>query len=231
MKASYPFLADILRDGLLRVHNQLTPTVECDQYPNRYHNLIQSQNKIGWLNLYRGKWSLEWRQLHNRYSARNAILHDGKTWVQKCGKYLIDRWLTLWKLRNDERHGADQIERRQKLKTTLTHQLEQYYSLQPEVVPFDRQLLFPFTNAETHLQASTDMDGLQEWILDHTILAKASIQQAHQQQRQGTQDIRTSGISSTHAPSAICLRTTDPNLSCFACVLGGGIIVDVAQIL
>ena len=165
----------------------------CAHYPEKYQELILAQNKIGWINLYQGKWSSEWSQLHTIYAANGQVhttVTDGNIWVQKCGRHLIERWLVLWRLRNHERHGATQEERKAKLEATLLHQLEEYYNLRQTVVPFDRQLLFPYENAETHLQASKDLESLQEWILDHQPLAHASAQQALQNTIHGTQDIR-----------------------------------------
>jgi hypothetical protein len=176
-----PVLEAILEEGLLRVHNNLAQPVQCESYEPNYHQLIRSQTKIGWIQLYRGKWSQAWSAMHTAYAKQarwQPSLQDGKAWVQKCGHHLLERWKILWSLRNEERHGKDDNDKQAKMKTSLLHQLEHYYRLSPSVVPVDRNLLFPHQHAARHLEQSSNLDQLQEWILDNLPRAEASADQA-----------------------------------------------------
>jgi hypothetical protein len=106
---SDPYLIDILHDGLLRYHRQSDPTPP-DLYQERYHALITTQNAIGWDQLYRGRWSIEWSQAHNKFTQTQptrACLPSGPEWVLSFGRLLMDQWLELWALRNEQRHGKD----------------------------------------------------------------------------------------------------------------------------
>jgi len=63
---SDPHLLDILQDGITRYHNNhdLMPH---EAYPNRYTRLITEHNKIGWDQLYKGRWSASWGMLQDEY--------------------------------------------------------------------------------------------------------------------------------------------------------------------
>jgi hypothetical protein len=103
-----PTLVDILRDGIRRWTAHL-PNIEPAAYPAPYRPLIASQNRIGWSHLYRARWSIQWKFLHEAYARRLAITGqkaDGTRWVHKLGKLFLQSWFELWKIRNDERHGT-----------------------------------------------------------------------------------------------------------------------------
>ena len=189
-----PVLEAIISDGLLRVHNNLAPSVPCENYHPSYHQLIESQNQIGWIQIYRGKWSREWVKAHEKYARHrewDSEDSDGPAWVHKCGNFLLERWKVLWTLRNTERHGKDEKEKQTNLQNLLLPQLEHYYRLAQRVIPVDKALLFPYQDATTHLDQTQNLEQLQEWILDNLPRAEASASQACRHSRNGTQDIRT----------------------------------------
>ena len=188
-----PILESILREGLLRTHQYPLPVVRCETYPSSYHNLITSQNTIGWIQLYRGRWSAEWANLHTAYTQDRQWkpeLCNGTDWVSKCGDLLIEQWMNLWTIRNNERHGADEAQRRAKLTATLQQQMEHYYSQRNAVLPADKALLFPYADANSHLKSASNLEQLQEWILDNIPRTQASALQATRQHLLGTRDIR-----------------------------------------
>jgi hypothetical protein len=114
--SSDPHLCDILRDGLSRWENDL-PQINPTDYPAGYHQLIQSQNLIGWSHLYRVRWSRYWQLKHSEYANRAGLSSkqsDGPAWVRKVGLKLLQSWFDVWKIRNDERHGADEQEQQAK---------------------------------------------------------------------------------------------------------------------
>ena len=79
---SDPYLIDILRDGISRVHRQLEP-INPRHYPDMYRQeLITQQNKIGWDHLYRGRWSSEWSILQHQYTVRRN--NDQQTSASKA---------------------------------------------------------------------------------------------------------------------------------------------------
>ena len=186
-------LETILRDGLGLIHRHLTPIVLCERYPIQYRTLIQNQNAIGWGQLYRGRWCREWARLHTAYTTAHhwqAEFCNGDNWVRTCGQFLLEQWIKLWNIRNNERHGADEKAKQAKLQATISQQLEYYYAQQHTVLPADRPVLFPYENAMSHLQRQTNLEQLQEWILENLPRIQGSAAQAIQLHRLGNRDIR-----------------------------------------
>jgi hypothetical protein len=175
---SDPHLMDILQDGLTRFHNQLPAPVPIHQYPERYRNLILSQSQIGWDQVYRGRWSTEWAAMHTAYAQRdsNQPKISGQHWVRSIGRCLIDRWLTLWKLRNEQRHGADEDNQRRIRKRTITTELQELYTYRDKVCPIDRSIFH--VSVEDHLEQHQSMDTLESWITTNRSAIKASAEQA-----------------------------------------------------
>jgi len=95
----------------------------------------------------------------------------------------MERWLLLWKIRNEERHGRDLNERSRVRQEILQHELNELYALRHEVAPVDRTLFFP--TIEQHSRARPTLDALEDWILSHraTIIASASQARRHGIQR------------------------------------------------
>ena len=103
--------------------------------------------------------------LHSSYASANAIEGEdanGTKWVRQFGQILMTAWLELWDLRNKERHGRDEEERKAKRVESLRKQLEELYSLKTKVLQADRSI-FLF-DADTHMKLSPNLDGLEDWI-------------------------------------------------------------------
>ena len=178
---SDPILKHLIQDGLSRFHEGI---IHIDEtlYPARYQPLIQQQNSLGWDQLYRGRWSHQWSELHTAYAqdkwAWTGQDKDGKLWVLHHGRKLIDHWLELWSERNKEKHGADQDSRQRARHSILTNEMSAIYALRPAVVPRDRQLFY--ATAEQHFQAHPNLDVIEDWILTHRSAIMASATQAQQ---------------------------------------------------
>jgi hypothetical protein len=170
-----PHLIDILRDGITRFHKQLEQLSE-QRYPSRYAILIRQQNKIGWEQLYRGKWSIEWVKLQDRYVTGGKIGISGSEWIIGLGRLMIQQWLHLWKLRNEERHGVDNLRHSQLREQTLHAELRELYHFRHQVCPNDRQIFH--MSAEEHLRLHPTLNALEEWISTYKPAIMASVEQA-----------------------------------------------------
>ena len=105
-----PYLLDLLKDGLTRLHRQL-PGLEARHYPRKYHALIAGQHQIGWDQLYQGRWDQDWIRLQQQYmspQAESTTTQEAQAWLIGLGRLLINQWLELWTLRNEQRHGSDE---------------------------------------------------------------------------------------------------------------------------
>ena len=97
-------LWQILEQGLARVHRGDTSEIDATEYPEVYRELLRQQNKLGWIQLYRGRWACQWIKLHETWSTDwdpNTIYTSGIDWVSVVGRVLLASWLELWRTRND----------------------------------------------------------------------------------------------------------------------------------
>ena len=68
-----PILMDILHDGVRRYFLSDEPP-PVTQYPERYWPLIHAQTAIGWDQVFKARWSIQWINLHTEYQRRQATL-------------------------------------------------------------------------------------------------------------------------------------------------------------
>jgi exonuclease III len=177
-ETSDPQLLDILHDGLLRLHRQLEP-IPATLYSQKYHPLIESQNAIGWDQLYKGRWSLHWQELQNQFDEgrfRGPQQKPGHSWVLGIGRILIDQWLNVWKIRNEERHGKDKSAQQLIREQAILSELQELYTYQTKVCPADRQLFH--SSMQAHVEQHTSLDTLENWITIHKEAILASANQA-----------------------------------------------------
>jgi hypothetical protein len=184
---SDPYLIDIMQDGLLRYHQRLPPIPEAN-YPTQYQTLIATQTAIGWKHLYKGRWSREWSHLQTLYLQNKdptAGTTDGQSWVLAVGRLLINQWLQVWKIRNQERHGTDELQQKQIRMEVACAELKELYTYKTKVCPADRSIFHD--TADEHL-ANHSIEGIETWITTYRNAIKASIDQAT---RLGITDNRT----------------------------------------
>jgi len=196
---SDPYLQDILQDGLTRYHNNYDH-IPNGSYPQQYAMLIDNQNKIGWDQLYKGRWALSWAQLHDDYRhglQDRPTIPSGNEWVTSTGRLLIDRWLHLWKLRNEQRHNSDQEHEHSLRKQRIIAELNELYSLKNMVCPSDRQIFHE--SIHDHTTRHPSITALEDWISTHRHAIKASIEQA---KRLGIQQNRSIYRNPTLNPSS-----------------------------
>ena len=122
------------------------------------------QNQKGWSHLFRGRWSSEWRLLHNQYIQEHPSEQSlaGTSWVTQLGQRLLNAWFDVWDTRNQERHGKDEAERKEKRREFILRQLEALYQLKHRVIPAHRHLFL--SDAKSHLESTTVLDSLEDWI-------------------------------------------------------------------
>ena len=179
LQESDPILIDILHDGLLRYHTNL-PLVPINQYPVRFHALIIAQNSIGWDQLYKGRWSHEWCKAQNHYNTQQPPERKtlpGQLWTLSFARLLIDQWLKLWKIRNEQRHGKDEDQRKQVRRQLLTAALHELYTYKDKVCPVDRHIFYP--TAADHLQHQHSLQTIEDWIHTYSDAIKTSAKHAH----------------------------------------------------
>jgi hypothetical protein len=176
---SDPNLLDILRDGITRFHWQLPPPV-LDHYPLRYHSLLTTQTSIGWDQLYRGRWSLEWSRLQEEHQRLQGKNYQATSWLLGLSRLLIDQWFLVWDLRNKQRHGNDQSQHSKLRAQIIYSQMQELYALRQHVLPCDQSIFYE--SMEAHLFQSS-LDALESWINTYQNAIHASTEHALQRGR------------------------------------------------
>jgi hypothetical protein len=174
-----PLLWVILDEGIRRVQRGDLSPIDAGHYPTDYRPLIQHQNRIGWIQLFRGRWVLQWSILHEKWSLGqdpSTIYKNGNDWTCAVGRVFMTSWLELWNLRNAERHTRDETNRESNLRTIVRSQLTEIYSYRNRVRPVDRDL-YQYETVEDHLNQGQSLEALQDWCSDTypAVLASVSL--------------------------------------------------------
>ena len=172
-----PVLLDILRDGIQRWFRSESPP-SITEYPTLYSSLIIDQTAIGWVHLFRGRWALQWNELHSQYLTRTHTQHtpSNAKWITKLGIMCLREWLEVWKLRSADRHGKDKAAQTINRTAHLLAQLEELYALKHKVLPAHRHLFL--SDAQTHLESTRALDSLEDWIHAFRPAILSSVKQA-----------------------------------------------------
>jgi hypothetical protein len=117
---------------------------------------------IGWDYLVRGRFSKLWAEAQQDYIYR--VHHNTKFDVAKWHRRIVNRMLVdchnLWSLRNEERHGKEQTQKRTKRLEQLERDLLLIFQLESEVLASDRNIFSPPIAQLTTLPPG----GITKWI-------------------------------------------------------------------
>ncbi len=154
-------LLDLMMEATYRVLHQQLP----QGLPTQgLEDLASSQQKIGWKEFLKGRISKRWAQCQQAYLGNRATKKkNGTTWATNVVDFFLKQWLTLWELRNNDRHGADAEARRAAEKAQAHREVTQLYALKDQLPPDLQQLFFP--TLEEHLQLRTYT--LRAWINEY----------------------------------------------------------------
>jgi hypothetical protein len=105
-------LLNAVRQWLYQGDNLPDDVPQSEDYAEELHALIRSQTKIGWRQLFNGRFCIQWSNLQSEHlyhirhqpSVKNKT---GQNWQVAIITVFWEQWHTLWKLRNDDVHGHD----------------------------------------------------------------------------------------------------------------------------
>ena len=166
---TYPPLQALLMDALRQwlYSSPTNPTYEPDRahYPQHFHILIVAQSRIGWRQVFNGRFSTEWsdHQDAHYYRMRATIPlknKSGLTWQVGLINLIWDKWHELWKIRNADVHGKDLVGKAAAEKREVTRKLKAIYALKNHVEPSARALLC--ADIRLHLEQPTWV--IQNWL-------------------------------------------------------------------
>lgn len=121
-----PPLIQIMLDGIsnyLNGSDHLNPLA----VGPHYRELVRQQNRIGWLNFLRGRWSLEWTRLQVLYFRPES---GRGQWATQLIKTLWDSIYKTWEQRNDDLHGTDAATQAKADRVVYQREIQMYYDAQ-----------------------------------------------------------------------------------------------------
>jgi hypothetical protein len=132
-----PKLTDIILAGMRSYFSDTDfPIHEFQALQPQFHQLICSQEAIGWDHLVRGCFLRQWAVLQQDYYYRvypNSKFDPAK-WHHKLVNPMLINCHNLWTLCNDERHGKE------KILAQLERDLIEIYKYKSEVLALDRDI-------------------------------------------------------------------------------------------
>jgi hypothetical protein len=160
-------------------------------FPTEVRELIQSQNSMGWRQILRGRLSVEWQRIQNKYylqhRRKTAFKRTGERWQQQLIMVIWEDWFRLWTLRNGEVHGTTSATRAQAHRREVGRQLADIYASRTLMEPEVQQLLEE--DQEKHMQRETHVT--QNWLAMAGPVIRRSVRRIRKRSLEGVRAIRS----------------------------------------
>ena len=138
-----PFLGDLLITSLSKwLHNE--PAIFSD-FPPIYNSLIFHQTRIGWKQLFVGRFIYEWSNLQQNYLVLQRIIskkYSGTSWITGVIQIIWKHVYQNWDARNADLHGVDAAMRESAKYAQAQRETEEIYSQCSLVQPRDRDVFY-----------------------------------------------------------------------------------------
>ena len=92
--------------------------------PPPYRELVRQQNRIGWLNFLRGRWSLEWKRLQSNFYKPES---GNGQWASQMIRTLWESIYKGWEQHNKDLHGVDAATRNAAERVVLSREIRELY--------------------------------------------------------------------------------------------------------
>lgn len=191
-----PVLQDVLQNGLQSWFSAPQEFKQSTEgYDSDIYQLIHQQNQIGWRQIFHGRYSIQWVTVQERHYQNLQWQHDdsstnkqtGEQWLVNLILFVWDKWYTLWKQRNQELHGVNELTRAAAERKDVRRQLQEIYQHRQDLEPRVQELLF--ANVDRHYEVPTSVT--RNWLAAHTGLIRESMKRVHAKAIQGVRSIRT----------------------------------------
>ena len=110
--------------------------------------MITQQNKIGWHQLFQGRFSKEWTRLQHEFLDEMGFVgkkRTGHLWTVAVTTKIWQEWYKIWEARNQVVHGHDQATKQTAKRATAIRELSILYSRRLQLLPTDRDYLTCFS--------------------------------------------------------------------------------------
>ena len=188
---THPLLRAVFRDALgAWFQSPDSEVVSSILYPAEVRELILQQNKIGWRQIFNGRFGYEWSRLQsNHYRRRkpNSDRMTGDKWQKKFQQTIWSQWYELWVQRNEDVHGHDARTRRTAEQREVNQQLTEIYDSRAHLEPQVQQLLQ--NDLVTHRQQPTWVK--RNWLNMTRPIIRQSFRRVQEASRKGVRAITT----------------------------------------
>jgi hypothetical protein len=167
-------------------------TLDEHQFPNDVRLVIQQQNKIGWRQIFSGRFGRAWGEYQERHYSQaaeqsRAKVHTGQLWQKNMIMFIWAKWFLLWSMRNQDVHGADENTRRQLERAAVISEIRELHDARSRMEPRVQGLLPQ--DLGDHISQSTWINV--NWLRIHGPTMRESIQRAKELAIRGTRSIQS----------------------------------------
>ena len=170
-----PFLGDLLITSLSKwLHNE--PAI-FSNFPPLYNSLIFGRMRIGWKQLFVGRFVLEWSNLKLDYLVLQSITskeYSSTSWSTGVTQIIWNHIYSNWEARNADLHRIDATIREQAQYAQAQRETKDIYSQCSLVQPCNCDVFYSNTNE--HFQKEYTACGLKQWLNTWKPLILRSIQ-------------------------------------------------------
>jgi hypothetical protein len=148
-----------------------------------FRALVNSQNKIGWHQLLKGRFSKQWTQIQDQHLLDDIDIDNEKQSGDRWLKLTLHHtWTHLWKVwinRNDDRHGGENDEKERKRIEQLRFRVLALYSKRDLLLACDKPIFDTPIDERIKLKSGE----LSTWVRLVTATVKRAIADAEQSLR------------------------------------------------
>jgi hypothetical protein len=168
-----------IRGALANQHFQMNPN-------NRepvFRALVNSQNKIGWQHLLKGRFSNQWTIIQGRHILDDPEIdqqkQSGDRWLKQVLHHLWTHLWRLWISRNEDLHGRDNDEKERKRLEKLRPRILALYAKKDLLMACDK----PILELPIHTRMKLHSRELETWVRLVTPTIKRALADAEQHLR------------------------------------------------
>lgn len=180
-----PMLTRLLIYALDHWRNIKTP--EYPQFlPPTYNELFQQQRSIGWNQILKGRFSLEWVRHHDKYALQHEMQPLGTSIFKQIIHKIFIAVYTVWKNRCNIQHDQEHSQEQNYNHKLYTEKVRNLYRQQDKISACDRQLF----NTSIESIISLPLHQLKKWVIRNELFIRDAIKRYKHQSALATHSIK-----------------------------------------
>jgi hypothetical protein len=159
-----PELAQLMEWAITNSNQSQTWQVNEKLHPTELQHAIKAQNKIGWQQIFYGRFALDFEQAQEefyRWQGLPEITHNGQKWQLDLIQQIWKTMLSLWSNRNKAKHDEGEFAHQQNTRRQLVHRAQHCFKQAHLLSAADRNHLFQKPYDE---RICEDIKHLQAWV-------------------------------------------------------------------